>query len=108
MDWNRMRDQIGWALTGVESYEHRQARLSEETPEQMHAAGPHCCDCDAVKYGYIHCCADHDPSRAILLDLIAELRRWPDMKCATDDGYGATLHGMADRAEVRMLEVSGD
>ncbi len=48
------------------------------------------------------------PERAILLDLIAELRRWPDMKCATDGGYGATLHGMADRAEVRLLEVSGE
>ena len=44
MEWNRMRDRIGLALTGVESYEHRQARLSEDTPER------------------------------ILLDLIAELR----------------------------------
>ena len=35
MDWNRMRDQIGWALTGVESYEHREARLSEDTPERI-------------------------------------------------------------------------
>ena len=26
---------IGWALTGVESYEHRQARLSEDTPERI-------------------------------------------------------------------------
>lgn len=46
MDWNRMRDRIGWALTGVESYEHRQARLSEDSHER------------------------------ILTDLIAELREW--------------------------------
>lgn len=83
----------------------------------MHAAGPHCCDCDAVKYGYIHCCADHDPSRAILTDLIAELRaehaREEVVICdgcpdTYDAGESCPRLRAADRAEQRLWEVQGE
>lgn len=47
------------------------------------------------------------PERAILTDLIKELRAWPDSELLNPD---TELHvnRMADRAEARLREVTGD
>lgn len=77
----------------------------------------HCCDCDAVKYGYDHCCTvphgDRLVVRGILTDLITELLSG-DWETYTAGGGPIRMKAdgwqkiAAERAEQRLREVSGE
>ena len=87
---------------GRDAYQRGRDDEREWWESRRQSLGPHCCDCDALLSGLAHCCVDHDPSRRILMDLIAGLKRHPDV------AVQRATYKLLNHAEARLREVTGD
>ena len=90
MGWPEIREQIGYALTGVESYEAKKKRMS-----------------DVPSLAETHWQTQAERLEHILTDLIAELRHWVDSDLLGPDSQ-VLLTRLADNAEARLREARDD